>query len=585
MLGPDETQEASNSNVAQTQITGERAFLVIHWVHEERSRVMELSDGIEITFGRAPEASVRIDHEKVSRAHARVLRRGATIIVEDAASRNGTTVNGRRIEGPTRVVSGDEIGVGPATIVVGLSTELQRRTAIRSAAHLEDRLGVEVDRARRYRRSVGVIMMRLRGAPDAVDAAIEHIGVQLRRMDELAEYGPDELAIIVPEANRAATAAAARRLAEQAIARGVLVHVGIAAFPEDGGHAPELLTRVRTALRAARRGRGATELAPELEQPPIADGEPLVLDPQMVKLYALLARIAASPITVLVLGETGVGKELIAEAVHRGSGRSAGPLVKINCATLPENLLESELFGHERGAFTGADRRKQGYFEVAAGGTLFLDEVGEMPLALQAKLLRVLERRTITRVGGTEEIAVDVRLVAATNRDLEREAERGAFRLDLYFRLCGFAVVIPPLRDRAVEILPLATRFAYGFARELGQPTPSISKAASQALLAYQWPGNVRELKNVIERAVVLQTDGVLDLDHLPERARDGAPVSDEARGVRAQVADVERAALAAALAACNGNQTHAAHKLGLTRRALIYKLEKYGLKPRPSGR
>jgi DNA-binding NtrC family response regulator len=592
MPPPDETLEASSASLAQPREPRDRAYLVVHWGHEDRSRVVELADGGVVTLGRAPEATIRIEHEKVSRAHARVTRRGANILVDDLGSRNGTTVNGRRLEGPVRVVAGDEIGVGPLIAVVGVSTELRRRAALASAALLDDRLGVEVERARRYRRAVGIIMMRLDGAADAVDAAIERVAASLRRMDLLAEYGPDELAIVVPEATRAGTAAAAKRLAHAALTTGVLAQVGIAAYPEDAAHAPELLTRVRAALRAARRGRSSPPAhePPPVELPDLDHGGPLVIDPQMVRLHALLARIAASPITVLVLGETGVGKELVSEAVHHGSARSAGPLVKINCATLPENLLESELFGHERGAFTGADRRKAGYFEVATGGTLFLDEVGEMPLALQAKLLRVLERRTITRVGGTDEISVDVRVVAATNRDLEQEVARGAFRGDLYFRLSGFTVVVPPLRDRSVEILPLATRFVHTFARELGQAVPAISAAAGAALTTYAWPGNVRELKNAIERALVLQTDGVIEVDHLPDRVRDGAAdlggevaaPGGAGRSVRAQVEDVERAAIAEALAACNGNQTHAARQLGLTRRALIYKLEKYGLKPRP---
>jgi transcriptional regulator with PAS, ATPase and Fis domain len=292
--------------------------------------------------------------------------------------------------------------------------------------------------------------------------------------------------------------------------------------------------------------------------------------------------------TVLVLGETGTGKELIAEALHRLSPRARGPLVRLNCASLPETLLESELFGHEKGAFTGAERRKIGFVEAASGGTLFLDEIGEMPLSLQAKLLRVIEARVVTRVGATAEVPVDIRLVAATHRNLEEEVRGGRFREDLYFRISSFTIAVPPLRDRPADIVPLVDHFIRGFVGEHAPVVPTLSGAARELMLAYPWPGNVRELRNAIERAMVMQSGGVIDVEHLPERVRGGGvvrptlvPVGD-AFGVRDQLADVERAAIVAALDATNGNQTHAAARLGLSRRALIYKLEKYGLKPSP---
>jgi transcriptional regulator with GAF, ATPase, and Fis domain len=289
--------------------------------------------------------------------------------------------------------------------------------------------------------------------------------------------------------------------------------------------------------------------------------------------------------TVLILGETGVGKELVCEAIHRGSSRRDRPLIKLNCAALPETLLESELFGHERGAFTGADRRKVGFFEAADGGTLFLDEIGEMPIALQAKLLRVLERKVITRVGGTGEVPTDARLIAATHRDLEADVRAGRFRQDLLFRIGGFTLAVPPLRDRPAEILPLAEHFARQTADEQGRTVPALSAEARDALAGYAWPGNVRELKNAIERALVLAGDAITAAD-LPDKLRDAAhrlrpmtPSSD----VRGQLAEIERAAIVAALDAEGANQTRAARRLGLSRRALIYKMEKYGLKAPPA--
>jgi two-component system, NtrC family, response regulator AtoC len=596
----DQTLEAGDLTSAVPPGASDRAFLVVYLGGEGgegRSRVVELPDGVEVTFGRSRGCTISIDHDKASRNHARVIRRQAEITVEDLGSRNGTRVNGQRIEGVTRVAAGDEISIGPAVAVVGVSTRLRHQTSIGSTSYLEERLAAEVDRAGRYHRPFGLLMLRLDGAPAAADAALEQVAGHLRRMDVVAEYGPDEYAILLPEADRAATESAARRVAAEARRAGaagaVTVHLGLAVHPDDGTQAGELLSRARSALRVARGGGGEDGVAASPREAPLVEGGLVIADPAMQRLHAMIQRIADTPITVLVLGETGVGKELVAEALHRGSARAPHPMVKLNCASLPENLLESELFGHERGAFTGADRRKLGYFEAASGGTIFLDEIGEMPPGLQAKLLRVLERRKLMRVGGTTEIDVDVRVVAATNRDLEQEVARGRFREDLYFRVSAFTLVVPPLRDRRGEIVPLAEHFARGFATELGQRPPVLSAETRATLERYAWPGNVRELRNAMERALVLHTGGAIEPEHLPDRVREAAPAGaspalvavGDGVDMREQIADVERAAIEAALAASGGNQTRAAARLGVSRRALIYKMEKHGLKPPPSSR
>ncbi len=610
MSTTDQTIDAAGLTAAgeADDATGERAFLVVYPgdTPVARSRVVELPEGDEVTFGRSRGCTVMVDHEKVSRTHARVVRRGADIVVEDLGSRNGTRVNGQKIEGPTRVATGDEITVGSATCVVGVSTRLRRRALIGSTSYLEERLAAEADRALRYHRPLGLVMLRIDGTGPAAESALERVAGALRRMDCLAEYGPDEFAIVVPEADRDATEATARRLVREARAGGlahggVAVHVGVSAFPGDGSQPGELLSRARAALRTARTGGGSEGVAVAAREAPLVDGDLIVADPQMRRLYELCARIADTNMTVLVLGETGVGKELVAESLHKHSSRAKQPLIKLNCASLSESLLESELFGYERGAFTGADKRKIGFFEAAASGTLFLDELGEMPLGLQAKLLRVLERKKLTRVGGTAEIDVDVRVVAATNRDLEKDVVRGRFREDLFFRVSAFTLVVPPLRDRPGEIPLLAEHFARVFARELSQDAPMLSPTARTRLLGYPWPGNVRELRNAIERAVVLRSGPTIEPEHLPERVRDSLPrdaagsgAGDDGRGLvaigdgvdmREHIAEVERTAIMRALEACGGNQTRAAEKLGVSRRALIYKLEKYGLKAPPSGK
>jgi DNA-binding NtrC family response regulator len=314
-------------------------------------------------------------------------------------------------------------------------------------------------------------------------------------------------------------------------------------------------------------------------------------DQVMQRIHQLAGRAAAGTINVLVTGETGVGKELLSETVHRLSPRKDGPYVCLNCAALSETLLESELFGHERGAFTGAFQAKAGLMETAAGGSLFLDEVGELPLTTQAKLLRVLETREVSRLGSLKPRRIDVRFIAATNRDLEAEVARGAFRSDLYFRLNGITLTIPPLRDRRSEIPHLAGMFIRRICRELGRPEPQLPPPILAILEQYAWPGNIRELKNVIERAVLLCDGPAIGLDHLPgdkldpSRARRPTPPPQEplsaAERTRSPTQQNERQRILDALNACAGNQSRAAQLLGISRRTLVTKLDTYRI-PRP---
>jgi DNA-binding NtrC family response regulator len=289
--------------------------------------------------------------------------------------------------------------------------------------------------------------------------------------------------------------------------------------------------------------------------------------------------------TVLLLGETGSGKELTARFLHEKSPRAAGPFIELNCSAIPEQLLESELYGHERGAFTDAKRFKKGLFELADGGTLFLDEIGEMAAPLQAKLLRVLETRTFRRVGGHAEIVVDVRVVAATHRDLSKMVAEGRFREDLYFRLNVVPVEIPALRERVGDVSILAEHFVQRFCRELGRPTAKLTAGALALLQAYAWPGNVRELKNVIERVVLLEAEDEILAEHLPsEITRGASPTARVAAsepfpaGVVRPIADIEKLAIVHALAVCDGNKTRAATQLGISRQTLRTKLKEYAL-------
>jgi DNA-binding NtrC family response regulator len=298
----------------------------------------------------------------------------------------------------------------------------------------------------------------------------------------------------------------------------------------------------------------------------------------LARLYPTLEGVADSLISVLVLGETGVGKEVLAQRVHAMSSRRAEPFVGVNCAAFTETLLESELFGHEKGAFTGANSTKEGLLESARGGTVFFDEVGEMPLALQAKLLRVLELRSVRRVGAVRSRPIDVRFIAATNKDLRAEADRGTFRRDLYYRLNGVTVTLPPLRERKDELLDLADLFLAKVAAARGEPPVTLTREAEAVLYAHDWPGNVRELKNAIELAVVLAKKDSIGPEHLVLETRpEGVePRPTPAPWRRASMRDVVRA-----LEACGGNQTKAARLLGVSRRTLTSRLDEYGL-PRP---
>ena len=317
-------------------------------------------------------------------------------------------------------------------------------------------------------------------------------------------------------------------------------------------------------------------------------GQPLIGESQaLVGVLEMVKRVARSnSATVLVQGETGVGKELVAQQVHLESPRAEGPFVELNCSAIPENLLESELFGHERGAFTDARRAKKGVFEHASGGTVFLDEIGEMSPALQAKLLRVLETRSFRRLGGLDEIQVDTRVIAATHRDLQRMVKDSKFREDLYFRLNVVPLRVPPLRERGSDVLLLARHFAARFSRELGRSEPALTPEAERLLSAYAWPGNVRELRNVLERICLLEEGASIRPENLPPEIRSPSRADDPAaplweKGRVLPLTELERRAILDALESTGGNKTQAAAALGISRQTLRSKLKEYALEDR----
>ena len=325
----------------------------------------------------------------------------------------------------------------------------------------------------------------------------------------------------------------------------------------------ELIAAVDDALGAS--GRPVEGGAEELPANVIAESA------AMRTAFAQAARAAPSGATVLILGESGTGKQVVAEFIHARSPRAAMPLVNVNCAALPEHLVESELFGHEKGAFTGADAQRRGRFEEADGGTIFLDEIGELPLPLQPKLLHVLESGRFRRVGGNEERQVDVRVIAATNRNLEGDVQSGAFREDLYFRLNVFALTLPPLRERRDDILPLAEVL-------LRDRKKNLAPATERALMAYDWPGNVRELRNALERASLMAAGALLLPTDLPPQVQEAKLAEQPGRVLVGDMQEIQRRAILEALEKTGGNKTRAATLLNISRRNLIYKLREYGL-------
>jgi two-component system response regulator AtoC len=367
----------------------------------------------------------------------------------------------------------------------------------------------------------------------------------------------------------------------------------------------ELLDTVRS--RLAMRSRRTTERAtppPPAPRPAVeanaldVSSGALVIDRTMRQLYLDAGRVAQGDIAVLILGETGAGKELLAQEVHSASQRAKQPFIAFNCAALSETLLESELFGHEKGSFTGAGQAQPGLLEAAHGGTVFLDEVGDVPLSTQVKLLRVLEEKKVMRVGSRTARAIDIRIVSATNRDLEQEVAKGTFRADLYYRLGGVTLSIPSLRERASEIVPLATRFLAAAAKSSGRRAPKLSADTIEMLQRYPWPGNVRELRNVMERACLLCAEDLLDPKHLPARLMETArasspppvptapgdsvsPLDATKHALEEEMKRVERQRIIDAIAKCAGNQTQAAALLGISRRTLVTRLSELDL-PRP---
>ncbi|HSR43324.1 MAG TPA: sigma-54 dependent transcriptional regulator, partial [Longimicrobiales bacterium] len=407
--------------------------------------------------------------------------------------------------------------------------------------------------------------------PDLILCDVRMPGIGgLEFLEKYREEGGDALVLVT-------TAYGSFDLAVEAMKKGAYDYL-----PKPFG-ADELLLTIRKAEEREELRKEVGRLRTEVR----ADrkfGEIVARSPAMLEALEMATKVAAHPAPVLISGASGTGKELVARLIHREGDRADGPFVPVNCGAIPENLLESEFFGYMKGSFSGADRDKAGLFEAADGGTLFLDEIAELPLPLQVKLLRALQEGEIRRVGGTETLSVDVRIIAATNKDLEQLVKDGEFREDLYYRLAVVPIHLPALRRRTDEIPELVHHLLERHGRRLAVEVDGIDPDAMEVLLEYPWPGNIRELENVLERALVISEGGRIDVEHLPAQVRDPSPdempldVEGDDLSVKRRTAELERHLIQRALKRTEGNRTQAAELLDLSPRALRYKIKDYGL-------
>jgi len=563
------------------------------------TKVAELRRGEALVVGRAAPSDVVVPDPALSRQHARFSFTPDGLTVEDLGSTNGTKVRGQKVT-KEKIQPGDLVEMGPAVVCLHpkLAGGAARREIV-SHDRLMTLLEQELARARTFQRPLALAVLHARGKERVHVSAWEwRVQALLRPVDQVCLYGPGALLVLFPEVGEAE---ARERL--KALEGGAPpIAWGLATSPEQGLTAHELLERARATL-AGVPGPAAREAM--TGQVPTDTLDNTALSPEMREIFATVKRVAGASAPVLILGETGVGKELVARALHQRGPRHAQPFKAINCAAMPPSLLESLLFGHEKGAFTGAERQQRGLFEQAQGGTVFLDEIGELALPAQAALLRVLETKRLTRIGSDEEVAVDVRVVAATYRDLEAMTQAGTFRMDLLYRLNTLTLRIPPLRARTVEIPVLADLFLQEAGRGTGVMVHGFTPMAMELLKTYHWPGNVRELRNVVERAVMIARGAQIQPEDLPDHIQDyeEASIPPPDRGARqktkeeplgpgpartyAELQDQlktftqerERELLLEALRRHGGNQTEAARDLQMPLRTLVHKIRLLGLK------
>ena len=575
------------------------AWLLVR--HDAGIHSRSLVPGVPIVIGRAATVDMPLSCNTLSRRHARVLWDGDRLWIEDLGSRNGTFVGDRRIVNQEAVEANREVRLG------GLSVWLQVTGGPDDGASAWQGfaavVNAEIDRARTFGRSLGILcIVPGSEAPSAADLLPRVAGL-LRPVDRVDARDPSALFALVPESDRRGLLSMGQRVLDVLRGTGIAIRAGVAAFPDSTDSPEELLELALLAAKSSDPG-GAVGMAPSRlghstghsVPSPTEHREVVHRSAVMAELLERAKRVAEFDVPVLLQGETGTGKEVLARFIHESSSRKARRMVSLNCGAIPSTLVEATLFGAEKGAFTGAVQKRLGLFEAAHGSTLLLDEIGELPMGVQVALLRVIETGRITRVGGTREIEVDVRIVAATHRNLEMMARAGSFRWDLLYRINTVILALPPLRQRPEDIEVLA-RFFLPTARGVRDGAPLVlGDDTLRALEAYDWPGNVRELRNAIEQAVI-NADGAEILPrHLDSRLHDNdgpitmevpafnwepaAASDDGAHSFKDQVQAFEKKLMVNALESTAGNQSEAARKLRMPLRTFTTKMNTYGLRP-----
>ncbi|MCB9555019.1 MAG: sigma 54-interacting transcriptional regulator [Deltaproteobacteria bacterium] len=622
---------------AGDEVTEPRSVSLLLY-HRGRPKVVPLSSDKAIVVGRQSPSDVVLSDHLLSRTHARFELVGDRVWVEDLDSTNGTWVDETRI---TRVAldSSSEVRIGTTTVVAHLlgvrDSPLHR---VIDHDQFLDVLREELGRAKALGLELSMMVVRSNSAAlGHVSRWVGKVRKLLRPTDRIAIYSADTVEISLPKQGKDDATRLARRLVAAAAPGAPSLYCGIAIYPLTATSVDGLLAGCTQALEQAsdrcpiqlhEGADGFSWMVPSAEVT-IVEKEEVETGPAMRAVYALADRFSRTDMPVLITGETGTGKEILAQRIHAASGRHDGRMCSVNCGALPEGLAESLLFGHRRGAFTGADQDRSGVFTEANGGTVFLDEIGELPLQTQVKLLRVLEAREVLPVGASKEVPVDVRVIAATHRDLEQMCRAGTFRDDLYYRLNVMTISLPALRDRAEEIPAFADFFLRQFALKggLSSQVTRIAPAAMKCLRRHHWPGNVRELRNVIQRALVVAEGKEITVADLPESIRrpalslseyslsafpddlDGLGfdsfgesgsqtgrfeiVSDVAQpdpnpvpevDFKTRVQQFEAALIKDAMARAKGNQTEAAAVLRIPLRTLVRKLKAYGIDSKGEG-
>jgi DNA-binding NtrC family response regulator len=585
---------------------------------EQKTRIaLILFPGVPVIVGREAPADVRIPDPTLSREHARFTLQGGKITIEDLESTNGTWLSGQSVQS-AELKPGDEVILGGLLACVHALGAAESTVGLESHERFLVRLEDEVVRARHFRERFAVLLVRAASPLAHVGRWMPSIRSLLRPVDRMALYSSDAVEILLPDMGDDGALEVARVLSTSRPAGDLPLLVGVATYPGAATAADKLIELSRDAAKIASVERpvqianttrwvaGEAFHAPG-DEPALSGYPSVIAGPAMREVFETAAKLSASRIPVVLSGETGTGKEVVARVIHDGGPRRGKPMICVNCGAIAQQLVESFFFGHEKGSFTGATQQQRGVFEEADGGTVFLDEIGELPLSAQAALLRVLESRRVTRVGSTKEIPVDVRIIAATHRDLEAMCATAAFREDLYYRLNTMTLVIPPLRDRTEDIEPLALRFLVESNEANHRDVRGIEPEAMVLLQSYRWPGNVRELRNAIERAVVIARSEVIRAHDLPTRVReaggvargvqqrvetptlinpeiDGAVSSrpGHERSLKASMRHYEKQFILAKLRATGWNQTEAAKQLGMPLRTLVHKIKVLGLKRGP---